>query len=73
MHELKNLVSNVFFTVKKMNGEKYGPNSVTSSHRSTDCCLCEVGWNAIHILKDCEFAAGNLTKQIGEKGSKPST
>ena len=55
MHELNNLLSNFFFTVKKRNGEEYEPNTLTSLHRSTDRYLREVGQNTIRILEDREF------------------
>ena len=55
MHELNNLLSNFYFTVKKRNGEEYEPNTLTSLHRSIDRYLHEVGQNTICILKDREF------------------
>ena len=54
-HELNNLLSNFFFTVKKRNGEEYEPNTLTSLHRSIDRYLREVGQNTIRILEDREF------------------
>ena len=78
-HELNNLLSNFFFTVKKRNGEEYEPNSLTSLHRSIDRHLREVGQNTIRILEDREFegsrqaldAKRRQLKKRG-KGGKPN-
>ena len=78
-HELNNLLSNFFFTVKKRNGEEYEPNTLTSLHRSIDCHLREVGQNTICILENREFegsrqaldAKRRQLKKRG-KGGKPN-